>query len=129
MAAQGEALRVLADADVLMRVLLRKGELDDPRSAFFIRDNERDTGLSVNFDMTPEECKAQACFNKTYGVRSLLVESVKAVNLQVVPDDVNHANITGIPHKEEDPRRAEFLAGELLRVSELLLAGLQKNLP
>src|SRR5580704_15697588 len=126
MAAQGEALRVLADADVLMRVLLRKGELDDPRSAFFIRDNERDTGLSVNFDMTPEECKAQACFNKTYGVRSLLVESVKAVNLKVVPDDVNHANTTGIPHKEEDPRRAEFLAGELLRVSELLLAGLQK---
>lgn len=69
MAAQGGALRVLMDADTPLRALLRRAELDDPRSAFFIRPNERDTGLSVNFDFTPEECRAQ--FNTTYGVSSL----------------------------------------------------------
>ena len=124
---QGAALRVLAEADILLRVLLRSAELTDPLTAFFIRDNERDTGLSVNFDMTPEECKAQTCFYKTYWVRSMLVRSVQELDLEIVPDDVHHANVKGIPHKDEDPNRAEFLAGQLLRVSELLLPGLQKN--
>ena len=101
--------------------LLRRAELDDPRSAFFIRPNERDTGLSVNFDFTPEECRAQ--FNTTYGVRSLLVESVRALNLEVVPDSAHHANVKGIPHSDDDPDRAEFLAGQLLRVSALVSEG------
>jgi hypothetical protein len=105
MAAQGAALRVLVDADTVMRVLLRRGELDDPRTAFFVRYNERNTGLSVNFDLTPEQCRAQDCFEKTYGVRSLVVQFVKALELEIIPDDVHHANVTGIPHRRRSGAR------------------------
>jgi hypothetical protein len=127
MAAQGGVLRVLADADTLLRALLRKSELTDPRTAFFIRTHERTTGLSVNFDLTPDECRAQACFEKTYGVRSLLVQSVRELNLEILPDDAHHANVTGIPHVDDDPVQAEFLAGQLLRISELVSEGLVRN--
>jgi hypothetical protein len=125
MAAQGGALRVLVDADTLLRALLRNGELVDPRSAFFLRDSERHTGLSVNFDLTPDECRAQ--FKKTYGVRSLLAQSVRGLNLEIVPDDPHHANVKGIPHTDDDPVRAEFLAGQLLKISELVSQCLVKN--
>jgi hypothetical protein len=127
MGGHGAALRSLVDADALLRVLLRSAELTDPRTAFFIRNNERDTGLSVNFDLTPEECRSQTCFEKTYGVRRLLVKSVRGLALEAVPDDINHANVTGIPHKDDDPARAEFLAGRLLEASELVLSGLRRN--
>lgn len=125
MAAQGSDLRALVDADTLLRALLRNSELIDPRTAFFIRNNERNSGLSVNFDLTPDECRAP--FEKTYGVRSLLVQSVRELNLEIVPDDVHHANVTGIPHVEDDPVRAEFLAGQLLKASQLISTGLVKN--
>lgn len=125
MGAHGAALRVLVDADILLRALLRRAELVDPVTAFFIRSSERDTGLSVNFDLTPDQCRAQ--FKTTYGVRSLLVQSVKELNLEIVPDNPHHANVTGIPHIDDDPDRAEFLAGQLLKVSELVSEGLRKN--
>ena len=127
MAAQGGALRLLVDADTLLRALLRNSELTDPRSAFLIRNSERNTGLSVNFDFTPDECRTQACFEKTYGVRSLLVQSVRELYLEIVPDDAHHANVKGIPHTDDDPVRAEFLAGRLLEASELVSQGLVKN--
>ncbi len=125
MAAQGVSLRALVDADILLRALLRRAELDDPVTAFFIRGNERDTGLSVNFDMTPVECRAQ--FRTSHGVRSLLVQSVRELQLEIVPDEARHANLKGIPHKDDDPDRAEFLAGQLLKISELVSQGLVKN--
>jgi hypothetical protein len=125
MAAQGGVLRVLADTDTLLRALLRRAEVDDPITAFFIRNNERNTGLSVNFDLTPDECRVQ--FEKTYGVRSLLVQSVRELNLEIVPDDAHHANVKGIPHTDDDPVRAEFLAGQLLRISDLVSQGLVRR--
>lgn len=125
MAAQGVSLRALVDADILLRALLRRAELDDPLTAFFIRSNERDTGLSVNFDMTPNECRAQ--FRTSHGVRSLRVQLVRELELEIVPDEPHHANLKGIPHKDDDPDRAEFLAGQLLRISDLVSQGLVKN--
>lgn len=95
MAAQGEAPSSLSENDTLLRALLRRAELDDPRTAFFIRPGERNVGLSVNFAMTPEQCRSQECFTKTYGVRSMTVQAVIGLNLQVVPDQPNHANIKG----------------------------------
>ncbi|MGA7081248.1 MAG: hypothetical protein WBQ43_04760 [Terriglobales bacterium] len=125
MAAQGASLRALVEADILLRALLRRAELDDPVTAFFMRSNERDTGLSVNFDMTPDECRAQ--FRTSHGVRSLLVQSVRELELEVIPDDAHHANVKGIPHKDDDPDRAELLAGQLLKISQLVSEGLVKN--
>lgn len=67
MAAQGAVLRVLADADTLLRVLLRSAELTDPRTAFFIRNNERDTGLSVNFDVRQKSVRRNRASTKPTG--------------------------------------------------------------
>jgi hypothetical protein len=129
MAAQGGVLRALTGEDTVLRALLRRGEVTDPRTAFLIRASERDTGLSVNYDMTPDQCRAQGAFKSTYGVRSLPVASITALNLEVVPDDPNHANIRGIPHTDDDPALAEFLAGQLLSASTLVSEGLVKNPP
>jgi len=60
-------------------------------------------------------------------VRKLLVLSVRELGLEIVPDEPRHANVKGIPHTDDDPLRAEFLAGQLLRVSELVSQGLVKN--
>ena len=125
MAAQAGAVRVLMNTDVLLRALLRRAELDDPVTAFFIRSSERETGLSVTFDLTPDECRAQ--FEKTYGVRSLLAQSVRELDLEIVPDEPFHANVKGIPHTDDDPVRAEFLAGQLLKISDLVSQGLVKS--
>jgi hypothetical protein len=125
MTAPGVPLRELVDADILLRALLRRAELDDPLTAFFIRSSERDTGLSVNFDMTPDQCRAQ--FKTSHGVRSLLVGSVRELELEIVPDEAHHANLKGLPHKDDDPVRAEFLAGQLLKISELVSEGLVKH--
>lgn len=127
MSEQGAALPALLPQVTLLRVLLRRKELDDPRAAFFLRADEKGSGLSVNFDYTPEECRAQLCFNKTYGVRSLLVESVVQLELGVEPDEPRHANITGIPHVDDDASRAEYLAGQLENVSTLVSSGLVYN--
>lgn len=121
------AVRQLLPHDALLRVLLRKAELDDPLSAFYLRANEKGTGLSVNFDYTQDEARAQDCFKKTYGVRSLTVQSVRELQLGVRPDAPHHANITGVPHVDEDPKRAEYLAGQLAKVSTLLSQGLVRN--
>lgn len=125
MAAQGAVLRLLGDDDTLLRALLSRGQLDDPRTAFLIRSTERDTGLSVHFDLTPEQCRA--CFDTTHGVRTLLVRHVRALELEVVPDKPHHANVTGIPHADDDPKRAEFLAGELSKISVLVSQGKVKS--
>jgi len=76
-----------------------------------LKEDERNSGLSVSFDCTTAECRAG--FNRTYGVASLLAQSIFDLALQVVPDTPTHANITGIPYKEDDPDRAEWLAGKL----------------
>jgi hypothetical protein len=127
MASEGESIPVLSPEDTLLRVLRNRAELNEPHTAFFIRESERNTGLSVNFGMTPDESRRQAHFSKTYGVRSMKMGPVTGLNLGVVPDQPNHANITGIPHRDDDPRTAEFLAGQLLKISTLVSEGLIKN--
>src|SRR6266446_6976148 len=99
-------IRALIPQDVLLRALRNSNMKQELSLAFMLRANERDTGLSVNFDQTPAEC--QAGFSCTYGVASLTVQSVTdtaletGLALQVVPDEARHANITGVPYKEDD---------------------------
>jgi hypothetical protein len=127
MPSQDESVPVLSADETLLRVLRNRAALVEPHTAFFIRDSERESGLSVNFGMTPDDCRKQRHFNQTYGVRSLILGAVTGLNLGVVPDQPNHANITGIPHRDDDPRTAEFLAGQLLKISTLVSEGLVKN--
>jgi hypothetical protein len=79
--------------------------------AFLIRHDELDSGLSVNWNMTCDEARNQ--FEKCYGVVTLHVGRVRSLNLDVVPDEPQHANIKGLPYKEDSPREAERLANLL----------------
>ncbi len=105
-------LREIVREDELCRAF--RSKIDHIPDAFMLRSDERDSGLSVCFDCTPEECVAT--LNASYGFAILLAGGVFDLNLQVVSDAPHHANIKGIPYKEDDPPRAEFLASQLAGV-------------
>ncbi len=107
------AVRQLTAVDLLLRVLAKPKWLADLHEAFILRSNETTTGLSVCFDCTPAEAVAISGLNRSHGVATLPVGSVTALELTVVPDEPHHANIQGLPDKELDPDRAEWLASRL----------------
>jgi hypothetical protein len=113
----------LTEEAIVYRSLLRKQWIDEDTGrvkadAYFLRPNE--PGLSVNLAtvVSPEKCAS--FFRKCYGVASLEVGDVREVGLNVEQDSVNHANILGLPHREDDLAQAERLAGLLARRSRLV---------
>jgi hypothetical protein len=113
---------VLAVDAIVYRSLLRKQWIDEDTGrvkadAYFLRPGE--PGLSVNLASVcaPEDCAR--FFRKCYGVASLEVGDVREIGLDVAQDAVNHANIVGLPHRDEDLARAERLAGLLAKRSAL----------
>lgn len=110
----------LACGHIVFRALLKRGWVDPETGnisagAFLLRPSEE--GLSVDID-SPAKCVAP--LNKTFGVASLHVGRVRDLGLDVVPDIGTHANLTGLPHAEVDPGKAEFLAGELARTARFI---------
>jgi hypothetical protein len=48
------------------------------------------------------------------------VGAIRELELEVVPDQPTHANITGIPYKEDDRAQAEWIASQLAaRISNM----------
>jgi hypothetical protein len=105
--------------DSLFRAILKKKYLtaENLREAFMRRSNE--TGLSVCYD-----CKPEDCFNliqmDMHGVAKLVVGQVKDLGLKVIPDEPQHANIEGVPHKEENEVEAERLANALAKIANIV---------
>jgi hypothetical protein len=113
----------IPDNATVYRALLRKQWIDEDigkvkADAYFLRVNER--GLSVNLASvcSPKQCAE--LFRKCYGVASLEVKDVREVGLDVEQDSVNHANIVGLPYREDDLAEAERLAGLLARQSQIV---------
>src|SRR5437879_7422307 len=104
----------LVGEEVLFRALRNKGQQNDKRQAFLVRTDEKDSGLSVKYNCTPDDCENEL-EEKSYGVLSLIAHQVTDLGLRVVPDEPQHANIKDVPHKDDDPERAMLLAGELSR--------------
>ena len=113
----------LPDNATVYRALLRKQWIDEDTGkvkadAYFLRVDER--GLSVNL---ASACSPQQCaelFRKCYGVTNLKVKGVREVGLDVEQDSVNHANVVGLPYREDDLAEAERLAGLLARQSQIV---------
>ncbi len=110
----------LPSNSVVYRAMLRKQWIDEDTGrvkadAYFLRTNE--SGLSVNLASvcSPEQCAK--LFRKCYGIASLEVGRVKEIGLDVKQDSLNHANITGLPHQEDNLAEAERLAGLLAKRS------------
>lgn len=108
----------LAPNDQLLRVLAKQKWLVDLYEAFLLRTNE--TGLSVFFGCTPVESVALSHLNRSFGVAGIFAQSVIDLELTVVPDEPRHANIEGLPHKQTDPSRAEWLARRLAEAAVIL---------
>jgi hypothetical protein len=113
----------LVGDEILLRALRTKAEQEDKRRAFLLRNNERDTGLSVRYNCTPDDCENE--LKKSYGVLSLTAGQVTGLGLPVVPDSSTHANITGVPHEEDDADRAMSIAGQLCALALAIREGLR----
>jgi hypothetical protein len=113
----------LPENAIAYRSMLRKQWIDEDTGrvkadAYFLRANE--PGLSVNLAST---CSPQQCaemFRKCYGVASLQVGDVREIGLDIEQDSVNHANVVGLPYREDDLAEAERLAGLLAKRSSLV---------
>ncbi len=113
----------LPEDAAVYRVLLRKQWIDEDTvyvkaDAYFLRATE--PGLSVNLASvySPEQCAG--LFRKCYGVASLEVGRVREIGLDVEQDSVHHANIVGLPHREDNLAEAERLAGLLAKRSHIV---------
>ena len=111
----------LVPDDDLLRALRNRRELEYLPNAFLLRDNEKDSGLSVSIRSTAAECRA--LFNRTFGVAQLTVSQVTELDLSVVPDEPHHANIVGVPHRDDDPDKAEWLASRLADRAKIIDQG------
>jgi hypothetical protein len=109
--------------EVLFRALRTRDQQTDKRRAFLLRADERNTGLSVSYNCTSDSCEYR--LKKTYGVLSVIARMVKGLGLSVIPDEPTHANITGIPHEEDDAEKAFLIAGQLCDIAETVREGLR----
>jgi hypothetical protein len=113
----------LPEEAIVYRSLLRKQWINEDTGkvkadAYFLRANE--PGLSVNL---ASACSPQQCadlFRKCYGVVSLEVKDVREIGLNVEQDSKNHANVVGLPDREDNLAEAERLAGILAKKSHLV---------
>lgn len=89
--------------------------------AFYRRENEPGISVSIADAVTLEFAISGAgVLNKCYGVASLQVGPIRDINLDVIPDTVDHANIIGMPLVSEDKARADYYADLLAEQSHLL---------
>jgi hypothetical protein len=108
---------------IVYRSLLRKQWIDEDThrvkaDAYFLRPME--SGLSVNLASATTPAQCARFFRNCYGVVSLEVGQVRQIGLEIEQDSDNHANIIGLPHREDDLAEAERLAGLLAKRSHLV---------
>src|SRR6266851_7992463 len=113
----------LVGNEILFRALRTKAEQDDKRRAFLLRTNEKDTGLSVRYNCTPDDCENE--LRKSYGVLSVIANQVTGLGLPLVPDEATHANIKDVPLESDDPDRAMSIAGQLSGLAVTIREGLR----
>ncbi|MEA5567258.1 hypothetical protein [Anabaena sp. UHCC 0399] len=108
---------------VVYRAILRKQWINEDTGrvkadAYFLRAGE--PGISVNLAnaCSPEQCAG--LFRKCYAVASIEVRCIREIGLDVEQDSVNHANIVGLPYREDDLAEAERLAGLLAKRSQIV---------
>ena len=109
-----------SDAVVYRAIIKKRWVNTDTREilpdAFFLRKDKGETGISVNIATvcSPEDCAARF---KCKFVASLQIGTVRDLGLDIVQDNYNHANITGLPYGEDDLAEAVRLASLLAKQS------------
>lgn len=97
--------------------------------AFYLRPNE--IGVSVNYNCEAEE--ATRTLRTCFGVVSLEVGAIHRADERLetvdvpMPGTLDHAEIRGMPHKEEDEDLAKYFADRLANISQTALRGKYEN--
>ena len=113
-------MEALLCSAIVYRAMSRKGWIDREThcilpAAFIRRPPPKDeTGLSVNIQSS-RSC--HETLRDCHGVASLHVGRVRDLRLNIVVDASPHADITGLPRKDDDRTEAEHLASLLARQS------------
>ena len=108
---------------IVYRAMARKNWIDKTSSrvlptAYFRRPPPKDDdGLSVDVS-SPQSCAS--ALSDCFGVASLHVGRVRDIRLDVVVDEEPHANIVGVPRRDDNREQAERLASLLAKQSRLL---------
>jgi hypothetical protein len=112
---------------IVLRAVLKKRWLDaDGRitSTAFLRDPKHPDGLSVNVAELTDTNQWLSNFSRSFGADSLHSGRVRELGLEIgqTEEDLSetpqaHALITGLPLTDEDPKRAEDFATELVKRS------------
>jgi hypothetical protein len=113
----------LPEDAIVYRALLRKQWIDEDTGrvkadAYFLRANEQELSVNLASVFSPQQCAG--LFRKCYGVASLEIRQVRQIGLDVEQDSANHANIVGLPYREDNLADAERLAGLLAKRSHLV---------
>jgi hypothetical protein len=122
---QGQVVPELPCNCIVYRAVRTKGWIDpdtgDLLTLAFVRRPEGDEdGLSVNI---ADHCSVEDCMKglkKCHGIVSLHVGRLRDIGLNVRPDSIDHACITGVPFTSEDRDRAEKLATLLVERSRFV---------
>ena len=127
--------------EVVYRVVRRAGDIHQETGqvkpeAFFLRPKtdfrDKETGLSVDLASLRTVEESRASHQKVYRIVTLHTGRVRDLGtessggsgpLDVVHEPIDtpgnenpaHCEIVGLPHRDDDPLAAEFLAGELAK--------------
>ncbi|KAB8317208.1 hypothetical protein SD81_017905 [Tolypothrix campylonemoides VB511288] len=118
-------LEPLPCSAIVYRALLKKRWINEDTGiveagAYFLREKEKDRGLSVNIaaSCSPQQCAQK--FDKCFAVASLHVGRIRELGLDVIADKYDHAYIKGLPYKEDNLAETERLAGLLAKQSRII---------
>jgi hypothetical protein len=89
--------------------------------AFELRPGEPGASVSYNCSIDIARTSLTTC----YGVAELEVGAIRRgdARLDVIPDTLDHAEIRGLPRKDEEPELNEYLTDILSRLSRLIWQG------
>ncbi|HEY9833198.1 MAG TPA: hypothetical protein V6D26_21780 [Stenomitos sp.] len=124
-ASDGAESQPLPCSAIVYRALLKKSWINEDTGAvkadaFFLRERDLHSGLSVNIATTcsPQQCAAP--WKGCSAVASLHVGRIRDIGLDALPDSETHANIKGLPYREDNLAEAERFAGLLAKQSRLI---------
>jgi hypothetical protein len=112
---------------IVLRAVLKSGWLDNDgriTSTAFLRDPKHPDGLSVNIAVFTNVNQWLSAFSRSFGADSLHTGRVRVLGLEIgqaqqdcAENPPAHALIVGLPLADENPKLAEDLATELVKLS------------
>jgi hypothetical protein len=112
---------VLGCEVIVFRAITRASDFDKekmrPKIGLFLRKPKDTKGLSVDYNCQPHECGSDLSARRA--IASLHTGRVCSLGLKIVADTKSHANIEGLPFREDDAQGAEQLAADLVEQARI----------